>query len=165
MFKSIEGISDPHVEQVFGLYGAIDHVYTEEDWVAIYTTAKINLDNLLVKAFGQAVDQFRNEVVIKRADLNEVPLSDKFVVCSVLTGIFLDNWESHSSRWTGHQVQLDRTLMAFTGIDPTHLGDIEYIHAPAKDRPGIELTIRLRLNIKPDSGVKYIFEPEEWDHV
>lgn len=161
MYKIIEGMENPHVEQVFGLYGPADQVYTEEDWSAVGTAARIHLENLLVKAFGQAVDQFRTEVGVKRGDLKKVPLADKFVVCSVLTGVYLDNWELPSNRWTGHQIQLDDVLMAFTGVDPKHIADVEFIRKPAASRPGIELTMKVRTHIKPVTGVKYLIEKEE----
>jgi hypothetical protein len=165
MFNIVKDMEDPHVEQVFSLYGSPNDTYDEQSWGALHTSANIHIQNLLVKTFIQAVDQFRTEVGVKRCDLKKVPLADKFVVCSVLTGIYLDNWELPSNRWTGHQIQLENILMAFTGIDPTHLADIEYIRSVAKDRPGIELTVRIRMNIKPESGVKYMLEPEEWNHV
>lgn len=164
MFKIVKGLEDPHVEQVFGMYGQPNETYTDESWLALHTCAKIHLDNVLVRAFHQAVDQFRTEIGVKRKDLKNVPLHDKFVVTSVLTGIYLDNWETTSPRWTGHQIQLEDVLLTFTGIEPDHIGDIEFIRRTAVDKPGIELVMKVKLNINPTTGVKYLIEKEDFDY-
>lgn len=164
MFKIVKGLEDPHLQQVFGMYGQPNEIYTEESWLAIHTCAKIHLDNVLVKAFHQAVDQFRTEIGVKRKDLKNVPLRDKFVVTSVLTGVYLVVREITPSRWTGNQIQLDDVLLAFTGIDPDHIGDVEFIRRAAVNQPGIELVMKVKLNINPTTGIKYLIEKEEFEY-
>lgn len=161
MFNYVKDLENPHTVTVFGLYGDADKVYTEEDWVYLHTAARINLDNLLVQSFLQAVDQFRTEIGVKPKYLKKIPLGDKFVVCSTATATYMDLPELTFNRWVNSSMKLDDMLIAFTGIDPNNIFDLEFISDVSKERPGIELTMRVRMNINPTSGVKYLIDNVE----
>lgn len=161
MFKICEDIPDPHVEEVFGMYGVKDQVYTEGSWDALYTAAKIYIGNVLVDAFIQAANQFRNEIGVKQKHLRNLPLLDKFVVCTPLAHRYLTLFDIEPKAWTSNHHHLDNLLMTFTGLDPEHIYDVSFTRRVAERLPGIEVVMKLRLHINPTTAVKHIVEFEE----
>lgn len=161
MRKLVEGMENPDHEWKCGLYNS-DHNYVEEDWHVLTITANTCIENRMVAEFIRIANEFQCEAGIRPNVLHELDLANKYLVVGTECLIRLQMPGTvKAGLYHTRDHRFVNSMLAFSGIDPDHLYDLELIREVLPDNKGFELTVKLKFNIKPTTAFKYILKGDD----
>lgn len=161
MYKNVEGMENPDHEWKCSVYNS-DHTYTNDDLRALYTNAYICIENRLIAEFIRLADEFQCEAGVPAHVLYELDLTSKYLVTAVwCVKADIALYTSSMGVYNTADDRVRDTVLAFGGIDPAHLYDVEFIRELLPDNKGLELTIKLKFNLKPTTAFKYLIKDND----